>query len=372
MTAFKTRLLLASLALSGPVLAQDCDVLISRGEIDYGQLNRTTLKAVAGEVSLAPRTLNLTVQCAQVQPLQVSYRGLAADARSYRLGEQGQYQLWFSDAQVDGAPVALGQVQGAGLGVTGNGREMALLPEHALVPLLAGQPAEGQRLTARVQVRSRGPEAALYSPQASEWLAQGSFVSGAGERALTLRAGFTPASCTPRLGQGGAVDFGAISVRRLSDEHSTLLQRSLALTVQCDGPTRFALVAQDNRAGSARVEAGQDGATLFGIGVARSGMAIGGYQLRVANPVADVPLLPLYGAATGLDWSRVAQDTGALHHNGQLLGFAREGEGALAPAALTDFNAQLQVDLHLAPTRALPLDQEIPIQGSATLEIIYL
>ncbi len=372
MIAFRTLLATALLAGSGELLAQDCGVSLSRDEIDYGQLNRTTLKARAGQVQLAPRTLHLTVQCAQPQALQLAYRALADGSSGFRFAEQGHYQLWLSDAQLDGIAVELGRVQGGGLGVKADGLEVALLPDQALVPLIARQPAQGQRLTARVEVRSRGPEAALQSPRASEWLAQGSFVSGGGERSLSLRAGFNPASCTPRLGQGGTVDLGRISARQLNDERATLLQRSLALTVQCDGPTRFALVAQDNRAGSARAIEGQASATLFGIGTTRSGAGAGAYRLRVGSPMADGPLLALYGTVSGQQWTRVTQDDAAVHHDGRLLGFVRETEGGGGPSALTDFSAQLQVDVYLAPLRALQLDQELPIQGSATLEIIYL
>lgn len=357
---------------SGPLLAQPCEVLLSQSEIDYGQLNRTTLKAVPGHFSLAPRTFYLTVQCPQAQALQLAYRGVADGAAGFRFGEQGQYQLWLGDAQLDGTAVSLGQVQGAGLGVMAVASEMALQPEHALAPVIGGQPARGRRLTARVELRVTGPASAALSHKASEWLAYGRFISGGAERALHLRAGFTPASCTPRLGRQGFADFGRIGARQLAPDRVTLLQRSLALNVQCDGPTRFALVAQDNRAGSARATPGQASATLFGIGHTRSGQAIGAYRLRIGSPTADVPLVTLYGTAAGLDWTRAADHQAVLHHDGRLLGFVREGGGGNGPSALTDFTAQLHVDLYLAPLQDLRLDQEVPFEGRATMEIVYL
>lgn len=360
------------LAGAGQVVAQECEVSLSRNEIDYGQLNRTTLKAVAGEVNLPSRTLNLTVQCAAAQPLGLSYRAIADSPRSFRFGDKGSYELWLSGAQLDGQSVELARVQRGGVGVGRAGGEVALLPEQGLIALQAGQAAPGQQLTARVEVRSRGAEEAVSGAQASEWLAQGMFVSGTGERAFSLRAGFTPASCTPRLGQGGAVDFGQIHAGQLALDRPTLLQRSLSLSVQCDGPTRFALAARDNRAGSARSEAGMHEASLFGIGKGRAGEGIGSYRLRVSSPVADVRLRALSATPAGLDWQRVPEEDAAVRHDGQLLGFMRESEAGLAPGALTNLAAQLQVDLYLAPLRALQLDQEVPIQGSATLEIVYL
>lgn len=361
-------------ALAPWVSAQDCELALSRSEVDYGSLNRTTLKGLDGEVSLPPRSLQLTLQCASEQALQLSYRALAASSDAFRFGAKGRYQLWLSDARLDDRPVALGLVNGAGLGAARSGQDMPLPPEQALLPLHGGQALIGRRLQARMEVRSVGPQAVLHTPNSSEWLAQGSLVGNGAERELRLRAAFTPASCTPRLGQGGVVDFGRIGSGQLAQRQVTRLERGLSLTVQCDGPTRFALSAKDNRAGSALPVPGQEAATLFGLGTTQAGGAVGSFRLRIDAPNAGAPLWPVQAAPAGVTWRRVPGEQAAVAHGGQWLGFsldASAGEAA-GPSALDGLSAQVQVELYLAPLEALKLREETPIQGSATLEIIYL
>lgn len=370
MTAPRPLTLAALLAMTP--LAQACDLSLSRGEIDYGSLNRTTLKAEGGQITLPPRSFQLTVQCSSEQPLRLSYAALAADPDSFRFSDHGHYQLWLSDARLDERPVALGLVGGAGIGVASSAREQRLRPEQALVPSEGGQALKGQRLVVKVEVRSSGQATAVHSPQASQWLARGSWRASGADGEMLLRASFTPASCTPRLGQGGVVDFGRITAGQLSLERTTLLQRSLALNVQCDGPTRFALTAKDNRAGTALAVAGEDSGTLFGIGSTQAGNVLGSYRLRVETPSADRPLTPLLGTLSGASWRTALGQDAAMAHNGQWLGFVYEGEGSAGPSALEGLTAELQVDLYVAPLQQLNLKEETPIQGSATLEIIYL
>jgi hypothetical protein len=360
------------IASAGQALAQDCELSLSRSDIDYGLLNRTTLKAVAGVVNLPVRSVQLSVQCPTEQAMRLSYQALASGIGGYRFGEQGDYQLWLGDAQLDDRAVQLGQVSGAGLGISASAREMPLLPEQALVPTQGGQALTGQRWVARVEVRSRGPDAALRAPQSSHWAALGRFVGNGAQHQLSLQVGFTPASCTPRLGQGGVVDFGRIGAGQLAPQRTTVFQRELALSIQCDGPTRFALTAHDNRAGTALALAEHSAAFVFGLGNSRAGAVLGGFRLRIQAPVSEGPVLPLSAAPAALSWRSVGVDDAALAHDGRLLGFAREGDGLGSPGALADLTARLQVELHLAPLQALKLNEEIPIQGSATLEIIYL
>jgi len=72
-------------------------------------------------------------------------------------------------------------------------------------------------------------------------------------------------------------------------EAAALPARALSLTVSCDGPTPFALVMHDNRAGSAT---GGIDETAYGLGLDARGQKVGRYYLLVDPARASADNLP--------------------------------------------------------------------------------
>ncbi|MDI2593911.1 DUF1120 domain-containing protein [Pseudomonas sp. 681] len=101
---------------------------------------------------------------------------------------------------------------------------------------------------------------------------------------LAVNGAITPAACLPNLSGGGVVDFDRIAAKDLRQTGSTPLpDHTLTLQVSCDSAIPFALLATDNRAGTAS----QAGSLYFGLGLINGSQKLGGYNIVMMNAVAD-------------------------------------------------------------------------------------
>ncbi|WP_218583845.1 DUF1120 domain-containing protein [Pseudomonas akapageensis] len=355
-------------------MAEGCDVSISQPLIDYGLFNRTTLKAQGGELPLGVRSLRLNVHCAQADTMTLFYRALPASAERFRFGEQGSYALRLSDALLDGERVDLAPVAAAGQPPGQADAAIAWLPDKGLTPVKAGSIVQGRSFTASLEVRAWGDEAALGRGDSVTWNNSGLLEVSGARRELGLQVGFAPAACTPRLGNGGVVDFGRIQAQQLTRDSATKLQRSLSLNVQCDAPTRFAFSARDNRPNAVRATLSEvDASAVFGVGKTRFGQELGGYVTWVDNTATGDghALSAMHGQPGGQGWLAPAA-AAFLYPDGRLLGFGTHADMATGPTAMTQLSGTLGVDLYLAPANTLTLTEEAAIDGAATIEIVYL
>lgn len=185
---------------------------------------------------------------------------------------------------------------------------------------------------------------------------------------LTVQGSITPSACTPTLGANGAVDFGKISVGELSADRPTRLPTSLLkLRVDCVAPALFALRGNDNRAGTAHLDDGYG----YGLGLTEKGEKIGTYSLTLRAPVSDTAALtPLTSLDGGASWWSFPQGTWLVWH--QLAAFGQVNAGVAAPLELLNVTVDLHVDTSIAPANGLTLDQELPLDGSATVDVFYL
>lgn len=354
-------------------LADDCQVAFAQPVLDFGRFNRTTLQVQAGGPSLGTRSVDLTVSCPVAQPMPLLFRAVAADANRFRFGEQGSFALRLEDALLDGQPVELGSSSAGGQTPTRGARQLGWAPGHYLTPLRAGVPVEGQVLRARLQVQAWGGDSLFRLNDAQSWQTDGRLELGSSGRDLQLRATFAPVACVPRLGNGGTVDFGRISAQQLSEQGGQW-RRSLSLNVQCDAPARFAISVRDNRPDNVREFPGllQQGA-LFGTARTRNGQALGAYSVTLAaGTVGDgAPVRALQAASDGQVWQAPAGPV-LVYPDRRLLGFTGASQDDAGPAPLSQLTGILDIDLYLAPASVLTLDEEVPLNGAATLEIVYL
>ena len=211
------------------------------------------------------------------------------------------------------------------------------------------------------------PSRALMT--AALWLAGVSNVMAASTVDLSVVGKITPAACTPTLSNGGVVDHGKISVQDLHPWGLTELpEGSVQLSVTCDAPTLMAVKSTDNRPGTS---AGNNGSTsVFGLGLANGNAKIGWYILEMAQVSADdVPGAPIE-SANGDVW------VDASGHTAWQPGFLRSvkepGNATPTPLAMTTFKAVLEVATTLTYKKDLPVTEEIQIDGSATLDVVYL
>ena len=185
---------------------------------------------------------------------------------------------------------------------------------------------------------------------------------------VSVRGAITPSACTPGLSQEGLIDFGKIPAKDLSPDSSTSLPTViLKLTVNCDAPALFALRGNDNRAGSAHRDDGYG----YGLGLINGDEKLGTYLLTLRDPVSSTAQVsPLTSLNGGESWWNFPYGVFLVWH--QLAAFGNNDSGVAAPVALLDVTSDLHVETSIAPTRGLTLDQQVPLDGSATVDMFYL
>lgn len=184
---------------------------------------------------------------------------------------------------------------------------------------------------------------------------------------LSVRGTITPSACTPLLGQDGQIDYGKIAARDLNPATFTRLpDTNLSVSVNCEAATLFAVKLTDNRAGSSA------SAPLgFGLGLINGNEKIGVFNVVLHTPLADnAPITQLQSLNDGQSWM-VVSDGVALPAL-RLGAFGNASSGTWAPIPIQDLRVQMRVSTSIAPAQGLTLDREVPLDGSATLDLIYL
>ncbi|WP_339436092.1 MULTISPECIES: DUF1120 domain-containing protein [unclassified Pseudomonas] len=189
---------------------------------------------------------------------------------------------------------------------------------------------------------------------------------------LTVKGLITPMACTPLLSSGGLVDFGKISRNDLNLTNGTRLpHKYLTLTVNCNATGRFALRMRDNRDGTAHVNS----EIFYGLGLDSSGNKIGVYSVSFdpKQTVVD-DLAVVYGTESttgGMAW-RTANLNPIDIGSRSLLGFTDVGGSTSGPSAIQTLTSTLKLEATINARQNLDLSTETPMDGSATLEVVYL
>jgi hypothetical protein len=374
------------LALCTPALARidplrRCTLTLSPAMVDYGQVSANVgvqLQKQAGVV-LPTRTVHLNLACPQPINLTMLFHAPSLDPMRFDFGGAGFYTLRVHDVRVDAVAADIGRVTVPGEPPSEVAETLIWSPERAWVPVRAGLQVSGSTLSALIDVQTTLTAGVGSIRDAQAWEAGGNIdVEDAREFVrLDLRAHATPGSCTPRL-TPAALDLGAVQRAALrTDAANPLPRRSVQLQVNCSGPTRMAVKLLDNRAGSDPAGAGWVAAVHADARFAltrRAGGVVGVYALSFGAVMADgQPMQLLRG--TG----EQASDWGALEEGAALERFDARGAvysfsppGRTTPVPMIELSAPLQVDVQLAPSSLLEATSEVLIDGSVTIEMVYL
>lgn len=182
---------------------------------------------------------------------------------------------------------------------------------------------------------------------------------------LTVKGLITPSACAPGLSSSGIIDHGKVAAKDLKQDNWTLLgNHTLQLSIVCDAPTLLALKGTDNK-GEA-----YDPMNTYGLGLV-SGKKLGGYSLALGNSVADGAAITVIASSdNGLTWREsVPGDVWPVTYHAS---FGDRSSGSWAPSPVQQVTADLMVQTLIAPTAGMDLSTEVPINGSATLEVKYL
>ncbi len=189
---------------------------------------------------------------------------------------------------------------------------------------------------------------------------------------LRVTGTITPAACTPALSSGGIVDHGKISFQDLNPQGLTPLpDATLILEVSCDAAALMAVKATDNRLGSAVPVYPSQPVELshFGLGLTSDGNKIGRYALKTDNVSADGVARGVIESVTGETWLEAWT---TVWQPGWMRTVNDGQGGAPLPVPLQNLKADLIVSTWIANRATLPSAEEIQIDGSATLDIVYL
>lgn len=186
---------------------------------------------------------------------------------------------------------------------------------------------------------------------------------------LTVKGSITPSACVPSITQDGIVDFGKLAAKDLNLNSTTPLPiADLGLSLICEAPTLFALHGKDNRVGTSYY----DHSHLYGLGIANDdpNQKLGNYRIDVLNPVADTEVIPLFSTDRGQYW--LANPFGTYFQHTAWVAFGEHNNGVNAPKPVGNVTVDLRIRASIAPLRTLTVTEEVPLDGSVTVDVVYL
>ena len=364
------------LGIAGTAQAlEECQLNVSEAQVDFGLMNRLAQHDGAPERLLGERRLSVNVNCPQAGDLSLFYRALAATPQRLQFTEHGSYAIEVGNAVLDGRAVELGLLTAAGQPPVMSATVLEWRPGHGIAPIEQGAVLMGKTLSLQLTLRAWAGVAAIQARDATTWEVSG-MLYGASHgryRELTLRAHFAPVACLPTLSDHGVVDYGTLYAKDLSATNETPLPtRTLRLNVSCDAPIRFGLRMKDNRDGSAT---GGTDETAYGLDLDASRNKIGRFYLTIDPGEFSADSFPtLYrtdSTSNGVAWSSSTARQIPMAAN-SLLGFTDTTGVTTGPVSIQTLTGTMRIKTYLAPMQSLDLRDVVRINGSGTLEIVYL
>ena len=364
------------LGIAGTAQAlEECQLNVSEAQVDFGLMSRLAQHDGAPERLLGERRLSVNVNCPQAGDLSLFYRALAATPQRLQFTEHGSYAIEVGNAVLDGRAVELGLLTAAGQPPVMSATVLEWRPGHGIAPIEQGAVLMGNTLSLQLTLRAWAGVAAIQARDATTWEVSG-MLYGASHgryRELTLRAHFAPVACLPTLSDHGVVDYGTLYAKDLSATNETPLPtRTLRLNVSCDAPIRFGLRMKDNRDGSAT---GGTDETAYGLDLDASRNKIGRFYLTIDPGEFSADSFPtLYrtdSTSNGVAWSSSTARQIPMAAN-SLLGFTDKTGVTTGPVSMQTLTGTMRIKTYLAPMQSLDLRDVVRINGSGTLEIVYL
>lgn len=191
---------------------------------------------------------------------------------------------------------------------------------------------------------------------------------------LTVSGTLVPASCTPVL-SAATVNFGKLSSADLLRDTPTAFlggQLQSTLKVNCDAATLYGIRGIDNRADTV---GNRWYMTPYGLGLTPAGEKLGAHFLEilpVRSTIDGKPAFVTVGNAAGTSWGASGPDNRGIRNYGELLGFTDTAGVTTGPIPIKDAEYGLTHYLVFAAANTLTLTDEVALDGSAVIEVVYL
>lgn len=189
---------------------------------------------------------------------------------------------------------------------------------------------------------------------------------------LSITATTNPAGCNIVLNNGGQVDYGTLQRSDLNasgDRETPLPDKTIGWSINCDYPVPIAVQWADNHAAYGSLPTGTQ---YFSMGKDAKGAPVGAFELYFGDIAAsaDGNPVPAISRVTGDSSAAWIPNIDGVVDSRYVLGFAAPGTGV--PGAFATYSGQIRIAGRIAPLNTLDATRVININGSATIEIIYL
>ena len=211
-------------------------------------------------------------------------------------------------------------------------------------------------------------------------LCASAFATGAHAQSIDLRVigTITPPACVPTIAGGGVVNYGNISASTLNmTTHNRLPTQDVAFSIACNQAANVAVKVTDNRTASmipgiaSTIDPTVTDEHNHGLGTSGD-VNVGGYVMRMVQGSFTGDGEPVYSVTsrdTGTTWGQ--HGGGHLTHGtGAYYSWSKTDGGA--PDSFQNLAGTLQIEAVLNHGSALPLTGNVDLDGSATLELVYL
>lgn len=199
---------------------------------------------------------------------------------------------------------------------------------------------------------------------------------------LKVQGTLTNSACSVTMSDGGVIDYGYIRLGNFSaTDNNELGEKSLPVTINCDVATKLGFRMQDNQADSnSKIAVPVKGGTAspgsasyynYGIGKTTDGVNIGNYALWISNSVADGNNVD--NILRNNDWSSNhpwAKTDSPRSDSFSLSTVA--ATGTLEPIAFTTYTFDININTMIKDTTTLAITDDTPIDGQATMTLVYL
>lgn len=185
---------------------------------------------------------------------------------------------------------------------------------------------------------------------------------------LSITGRIFPGACTVELGNGGVADLGSIRAETLNAAEETALDPvTLPMTVACESEVRYAFTGTDN-AGDSSPYTGR-----YGLGLTPTDEKIGSATIKVMDVTADTEVgNGTSSSDNGETWSSANPSGLNSILPSHLLGFAKTQGVTTGPDPIKSLQSTLEVRAYIEPTDSLTIGGDVPINGSVTIDLLYL
>lgn len=196
---------------------------------------------------------------------------------------------------------------------------------------------------------------------------------------LKVHGTLTNSACSPSIGNGGVIDYGYIRLGELSaTENNKLGQKQVPVTITCTAPTKVGFTVLDNRGDSnARLPVDIGGNLnqsakyyTYGVGTTTEGVSIGNYGMWMTAITADGKTVD--SIVNNHDWPAEKWRKTGIPRSDAFSTTAFAATGTEVPIAITTANFNFVTNLIIRDTSTLAITDDTPLDGQATMTLVYL